>query len=412
MVFASILNAKNTMEFEKVETGILINNGEINRYFYDYNNINFTNQIPAWSDVYNSTNFTTKSVKNQNNDIIDNEGDYFTYLYDGIITTPCNTTLYMGAASDDDCFVYVAEGKQFWSDINLSSTTHFSNLTSLVHNLTLVCDSRGAKGTPGSYSSQSSGSYTFEANRIYTILMKFTEHAGGIGFKLAFDLNNSLQGASSTNTPFPDFFGTNFIPQTYLRRVRPIPHPKSGSGGITSAVYFMNEIKTMGLNNYIDTGTSIAIGTGTNTESINFTLMAWIFWNKTNNGNGGGDYTNDRTIFGSLDKTNNDQLHCTIRDGNYYFGFYGNDMGTSFAAAENTWEHVTFIWDNGYKRIFINNGSKDSDESTGYRNSSHIKIGKWDSSHYFDGQIAYAKIFDKALSESEIATERDMHDPS
>ncbi len=398
MVFASILNAKNTMEFEKLETGILINNGEINRYFYDYNNINFTNKIPAWSDVYNSTNFTTKSVKNQNNDIIDDEGDYYTYLYDGIIITSSNTTLFMGTASDDDSFAYVAEGKQFWSDINLSSTTHFSNLTSIVPNLTLVCDSRGAKATPGSYSAQSSGSYTFEANKIYTILIKFTEHGGGIGLRLAFDLNNSLQGASSTNTPFPNFFGTNFTPNTYLRRVRPIPHPKSRS--ITYAVYFMNAIRDITVDGYLDTGSNYGI------KDNHFTMMAWI--NSTYK-------SNDSTIFGAATH-NVDQLHCVIRNGKYKLGFHGRDLDTNITASTSGWEHVTFLWDGTNMEVIVNNGSnpETKPDTAGYKGPQNIIIGRWnqDNNTLFNGKIAYAKIFNTALSNSEIATERDMHVPS
>ena len=71
----------------------------------------------------------------------------------------------------------------------------------------------------GNYSGGLAGQYTFEANTLYSILIKFTEHGGGAAVKTSFS-DNSLQNQSSNTTPFPIEFGSvNKISKRFVEEI-------------------------------------------------------------------------------------------------------------------------------------------------------------------------------------------------
>ena len=129
------------------------------------------------------------------------------YYYDGYILYPNEKTLYFGITSDDDSFLWIIKGDKKWSNINHPDAVSYTYIVNNITDATLVCSHPGNHGTAGNYQGSRFGQYTFEANTLYSILIKFTEHGGGAAVKTSFS-DNSLQNQSSNTTPFPIEFGS------------------------------------------------------------------------------------------------------------------------------------------------------------------------------------------------------------
>ena len=125
----------------------------------------------------------------------------------------------------------------------------------------------------------------------------------------------------------------------------------------------------------------------------NFTASAWIRLDNTNG---------DNTILGQ----NAAALHLTTRGIKNHFGFWGNDTsGGSQTLSTGQWTHLAWRYSNGEQTMFQNGVL---DNSTGghaaLSNNSTIAIGRSNGDRgWFDGRIDEIAIFDKALSNSEIA---------
>ena len=169
-----------------------------------------------------------------------------------------------------------------------------------------------------------------------------------------------------------------------------------------SGTYFLNEVREIG-SNWLDTGGNQGIA------NSHFTMMAWVYYNPIR-GTG-----HDYAIFGAIGHSNGDCLHCTIRHGRYYFGFWARDLNGP-TASQNQWEHIAYVWDGTQQKISVNGGSFNStrNDSTGYRGTHNINIGRWydnNSGRYFWQYIAYAKIFNQALTPAQITAEKNAHIP-
>ena len=109
--------------------------------------------------------------------------------------------------------MWIIKGDRKWSSIGHSNSQSYTWIASNIPDATLVCDDRNNHGIPGTYSSYRAGSYTFEANTLYTILVKVTEHGGGAGLYLGISDSN-LSNQSRRNTTFPSQFYANAIVNT------------------------------------------------------------------------------------------------------------------------------------------------------------------------------------------------------
>ena len=125
----------------------------------------------------------------------------------------------------------------------------------------------------------------------------------------------------------------------------------------------------------------------------NFTASAWIRLDNTNG---------DNTILGQDAAA----LHLTTRGNKNHFGFWGNDTsGGSQTLSIGQWTHLAWRYNNGEQTMFQNGVL---DNSTGghaaLSNNSTIAIGRSNGNQgWFNGRIDEVAIFDKPLSNSEIA---------
>ena len=201
MVFASIVSGLNVVEFEEITT--LVNAGKLNRYIYNYNGTGKTyiNELPAWNNFGSST-LVTNSYFNDN-------GDYYTYFFDGYIYYTTTTTKYFGIVSDDDSFMWIIEGDKKWSNTGHNDKVSYTYIESNISNSTLVCSDPGLHAIDGNYTGENAGQYTFQANTLYSILIKVTEHAGGAGLYFGIS-DSSLSNQSRLNSTYPNEFGSYF----------------------------------------------------------------------------------------------------------------------------------------------------------------------------------------------------------
>ena len=184
---------------------VLLDSGKLNRYLYDgYGGTEYTNIIPAWT---NFSNYNSSALVTNTN--IPNHGDHYNYLYDGYVYYTETTTKHFGTTGDDDTFVWVVEGDKKWSTVGHPHRASYSWIASNIPNATLVCYRSGRGGPNSTYTGSMVGSYTFQANTLYTILMKFTEHTGGINFSFGIS-NSSLNNQTRRTTTFPSQFHATF----------------------------------------------------------------------------------------------------------------------------------------------------------------------------------------------------------
>jgi hypothetical protein len=130
--------------------------------------------------------------------------------------------------------------------------------------------------------------------------------------------------------------------------------------------------------------------------SNSWTVSAWIYWDGS---------SGDNIIY------NKENLYeAKVLGGYVQYAWQPHwfwDGGTTFAISPSTWTHVATVYD-GTRQILYKNGvSVYSREQTGAigSNSSRLLIGARGSttpSYFFGGRIDEVRIYDRALSESEI----------
>jgi VCBS repeat-containing protein len=195
---------------------ILENPYYLNEYVYRQSTLGLNggrvdqaNKIPEWSNHVHNTKTIVRNTANSFD-----HSDHFTYFYDGYISFPVNTRKYFGLASDDDSFMWIVEGDRLWSTVGHYHLYPAFSLADLIeqtgdNNVVFFIDDRNNHGFPGSFQGYRTGHFDFEANKLYTILMKITEHAGGAGLFWAIS-DNSLENVGRRNDNFPQYFGTGY----------------------------------------------------------------------------------------------------------------------------------------------------------------------------------------------------------
>jgi hypothetical protein len=105
----------------------------------------------------------------------------------------------------------------------------------------------------------------------------------------------------------------------------------------------------------------------------------------------------------------NNNLHINIQTNySYRFGFYANDLDTSVYDDRNQWVHLIFQIDEAKNREIWRNGVRiANDTSYTFLNtqSADVWIGNWETiNNYYGGYLDDFRIYDKALSASEVST--------
>ncbi len=87
-------------------------------------------------------------------------------------------------------------------------------------------------------------------------------------------------------------------------------------------------------------------------------------------------------------------------------GFYGNDLDTASGLIEdNTWYHITFLYDfeNQNRRIYINGAQEAEDNGDPYLGTTgDTRIGQWNNNQWFQGIIDDVRIYIRVLTVEEI----------
>lgn len=117
-------------------------------------------------------------------------------------------------------------------------------------------------------------------------------------------------------------------------------------------------------------------------------------------------FTNDAALFSYIQAYGyNTALHYLIRSAKPYFGWYGIDFFSPTTLTANTWYHLAFVYDTDLKQKIYLNGVLDSSQnsSIGFAGTTAtLKLGVYYSPHFFDGFISNARIYNRALSATEI----------
>ncbi|MEM7030805.1 MAG: LamG-like jellyroll fold domain-containing protein [Chloroflexota bacterium] len=132
-----------------------------------------------------------------------------------------------------------------------------------------------------------------------------------------------------------------------------------------------------------------------------FTAMAWVNL---------AHITEHQTIFGTEARTDRHGLHLTIYNGKPYFGFFGADNTTFGSTPLNTnqWYHVTWRYDKvkQTQTMFVN-GQLDTTGAgrSPFKGVGTVQLGRalGDWNLTFNGAIDEANIYDRALTNEEIA---------
>ena len=91
--------------------------------------------------------------------------------------------------------------------------------------------------------------------------------------------------------------------------------------------------------------------------------------------------------------------------GNVRVGNFGTDLFTSSASVnDGNWHHVAFTSDGTTSKLYINGSESNSTSHTWAISADIIELGRGTSSYYFNGSLDQVRVFNKALSSSEITT--------
>ena len=169
------------------------------------------------------------------------------------------------------------------------------------------------------------------------------------------------------------------------------------SSTIPPTIEFANpySLSLDGSGDYVTTASSSVLGM----VNGDFTAAAWI--------NIGAFDGGDESVFGQLGGGLNNALHLVIRSQKPYMGFFGNDTGGATTLSTNTWFHIAWRYTQatGEQAIYVN-GTLDT-STTGHaplQGTSAVLIGRWGSGGYLTGMIDDARIYNRALTNSEIAS--------
>jgi|GEM_PF-2158561 len=172
----------------------------------------------------------------------------------------------------------------------------------------------------------------------------------------------------------------------------------SGATWTTNGV-FGNALSFDGSDDWVSVSNSDSVNLhGSNEVSIE----AWI------NPSSGGV-----TWYGIVSKGNGQQYAITLNSPNRYIHFETNQLDGGSCGAANTasgtipldeWSHVVAVYDGSTKKVYIN-GIERASVSCSYRfasNTEALRIGQGNNGEYFKGLIDEVRIYNRALTQSEI----------
>jgi hypothetical protein len=148
-----------------------------------------------------------------------------------------------------------------------------------------------------------------------------------------------------------------------------------------------------GSNQYISfsSPTNIPIG------NSNYTISVWFNTN-TLGGNGFVGWGN----WGSGNQVNAFRLGGS----NLLNYWWGNDLAAAASISINTWYNAVARFDGTNRQIWVNNvmvGQDTPGSGHNVPNANNLRIGSTNNGEYFNGKISNVEIYDRALSDSEIA---------
>ncbi|MEQ1825946.1 MAG: LamG-like jellyroll fold domain-containing protein, partial [Pirellula sp.] len=171
-------------------------------------------------------------------------------------------------------------------------------------------------------------------------------------------------------------------------------------GQTTSIPFQVGVLNFDGVDDFVTTSTVSALGLNTG-----FTASAWIFPTSTD--------TVVEPVFGTAIPG----LHLGLQNGRPLMGFFGNDLLSSTTLALNEWHHITWVYafnsstpSASTQSIFINGSLDGAPRTSGAANfvaTDSVFIGRTfsgGSAEFFAGSIDGARIFNRALSATEVAS--------
>ena len=119
------------------------------------------------------------------------------------------------------------------------------------------------------------------------------------------------------------------------------------------------------------------------------------------------DKADDHTFLGQNDPPYADlqTLHIVARGMSPHFGFYGNDFSAGDDLALNTWYRLVFVHDHNdpkRKLIYVNGSLVGSSGSGEFIGTQRLVIGQWQFGRQLEGDMMYFRLWDKALTQTEI----------
>jgi len=148
-----------------------------------------------------------------------------------------------------------------------------------------------------------------------------------------------------------------------------------------------------GSNQYITFNSPVNIPIG----NSNYTISVWF--NASSLGNKGfvgwGGYLNTNQV-------NALRLSAT----GFIHYWWGNDLAVNTALSINTWYNVVARFDGTNRQIWLNNvliGGDTPGSSHNVPNANNLTIGTTNVNEYFNGKISNVEIYNRAISDSEIA---------
>jgi hypothetical protein len=178
----------------------------------------------------------------------------------------------------------------------------------------------------------------------------------------------------------------------------------TATGSLKNGTGYTNEVWEFdGTDDYIDFGKP--------TKSDEVTIDIWAKWGPLPTDTGGNilfsyatTSTNGWSIFGPAGVAGGDY--------NYWSIYVQTSAGTQFiqpSVAElypDVWYNITITLDSSSLNFYLNGSLSQSKSSTGtisYNGSANLQLGKWTGgSSYFEGSVANAKVYNRALSASEV----------
>ena len=136
----------------------------------------------------------------------------FTYFYDGYIYYK-EKTKHFGITGTEDCYLWIIKGYYNWGNIGHPDRVSVNYIKNKIPNSKLVCFKSNFGTATNTYvnnhKGNMSGSFTFEENTLYSILIKVSKTTGGADLSLRIG-NNSMLNQKVAASTFPENFFASF----------------------------------------------------------------------------------------------------------------------------------------------------------------------------------------------------------